>query len=337
MCENQIVQDYLYGFTIPEIQEKYALGRRQVDRHLSENNIPLRNYSESAIMKKIRGKWAYEEVVAEVLDNYVNKKMGQLASGRPFRLSQKNIEYILNSNSITRRNFSEAAVVSAIHRSAKVNQDYFAIENQSSNMAWVLGFIAADGTVRLKNNQIKITVARRDREILERIKQELDIELDVKDYESSKGFLHSTLTWSSQKHKSDLALYHVIPQKTEKLQWPSLLEEKYWNDYIRGYFDGDGSISLAKSSNGRYYFRWRLCSATKTIITNVLDHFEKQGIPRVSIYEQHRNGKILYNIGYSTKAARSIYNILYPENAISLKRKKDEFDNAIKTSVLLDE
>ena len=328
--ENQVIHDYtVEKLNLTEVRKKHGIGQGRLDRILRENNIPKRTRAEDAIYKRIRGKWSYEEVEKKVLDNYVNKQMGQLASGREFGLGQGNIEHILDSNNIKRRNFAEAASVSNIHRRAFAsNDDYF--KTQSANMAWILGFIAADGTIRKNSNSIKITLARKDREMLEKIREELEIEKEVKDYQDNKGYDSSTLEWTSQEHKKDLAKYSIVPAKTFILEWPHELERKYWIDYIRGYFDGDGSINLVKNSNGRGEgnLRWQVMSATRPIIQNIIDFFEEEyRIPPVSVLEQQGDRlHPLYYMQYSSVSTRKIYNILYTPDSLYLKRKKDHYE-----------
>lgn len=326
--ENGIIELYLEGATLKEIMEKYKIGQKRIYDTLEVHQIPRLLKIEQAILRRIRGKATYQEAVDKVIDNYVNKKMGQLASGKEFNLNQNHIEHILDSNNIRRRSFSEAASISSIYRSSKKNDNYFS--EQSADMAWLLGFIAADGTLRKKGNGIKITLASVDREILERIKEELEIELSIKDYQDSKGYFSSTLEWSSAQQREDLKKYHIIPEKTFKLKWPTRLKKEYWNDYIRGYFDGDGSINIIKSSNGRGNgsLRWQVCSATKEILEYIVSHFEEQGVPSVSIQEQ-RKTNILYTIQYSSTSTRLIYDLLYTNSSsnLFLKRKKDHYED----------
>ena len=60
------------------------------------------------------------------------------------------------------------------------------------------------------------------------------------------GFDVCSYRWSCKKHKEDLATYGVVPNKTFLLKPPYKLSEEFHLDYIRGYFDGDGSINLIK-------------------------------------------------------------------------------------------
>ena len=68
-------------------------------------------------------------------------------------------------------------------------------------MAWLLGFIASDGTIRKNENEIKIGLAIKDREILEKIKAELQLQTEIKEYTTNTGYDTCTLRWTCEEHK----------------------------------------------------------------------------------------------------------------------------------------
>lgn len=299
---------------------KYRIGQKKIENWLEEDGIKRLDNHERAILRKVGYRMTYEEVSDKIIDNYVNKKMGQIASGRELGLSDTQVKSILQKNNIPIRNFSEALVIrNKKYKKYDNNDNYFSTE--SSNMAYILGFIAADGTIRKKANSIKITLAKKDRELLDEIKEEIGIEAPVKEGVTNKGYDFATLSWTSQKHKEDLAKYSIIPQKTFALKPPINLKKRYWIDYIRGYFDGDGSINYMQQGA----LRWQVCSATPEILEFIIDYFhEEYDIPKVKVYKSNREEN-LYYFQYSTNATKKIFNFLYTPNSIFLKRKKDKY------------
>lgn len=256
--------------------------------------------------------------------------MGRLAAGREFGLSDRAVKKILREAGVHIRTQRESVILkNEVSKKYNNNSDYFSTE--SPNMAYIMGFIAADGTIRKNSNLIKITLSARDRELLEKIKEEIGIEVEIKDYTTNKGYACSTLAWTDKKHKEDLAKYSIVPAKTFTLQPPTKLKREYWIDYIRGYFDGDGSVNNIKNSNGRGNgsIRWQLCSATKELVDWVVDFlYEEYGVPKVSVQTRIRNNeKPLYIVQYSSRASRIIYQALYSEHSLCLNRKKEIFDN----------
>lgn len=239
---------------------------------------------------------------------------------------------VLEKYHIPIRNQREAAILQNKARAKHKKEDFFSI--QSSNMAWLMGFIAADGTIRKDSNEIKISLALKDKEILDKIKEVLELETEVKTYQTTNGYDACTIAWTCEQHKKDLAKYNIVPQKTFILTPPFELDKQYYIDYIRGYFDGDGSIDLIKNSNGRGNgnIRWQVCSATEEIIKFIINTlYEQYNIPKVSVLADSSKNRqnILYYCQYSSSASRQIYKILYTENSLFLKRKKDKFEEVI--------
>lgn len=330
--EKQICSDYNENFlTISDLMRKYKKSSDTIRKILKENNIHIRNQSENAILKRNNWKYSLEEIEKEVIDNYVNKKYGLVKSGKKYQLSSSNVKYILNKNNIYIRNFSEATKISNENRAYSKNEFFFKKEN--SNMAWLLGFLAADGNVSKDKNIIKIALAEKDREILEKIKKLVDIENPISEYTNSKGYDVVSLSWSSKQHKKDLNKYGIIPNKTYKISPPYQLNKKYWIDYIRGYFDGDGSISLIKNPNerGNGNLRWQICSVKKDFLVWIVDFlYEEYEIPKVNVHCDNNRITPLYYFQYSSSATRKIYSILYTDNSIFLKRKKLHFEEILK-------
>ena len=233
------------------------------------------------------------------------------------------IKQILIKNNIPIRNASQNTSLYNKKNAKKKNIKYF--DTQSHNMAWLLGFIAADGCVYQNKNEIKIGLSSVDREILEKIKEELQIENKICDYETNNGFLVSELRWTCAEHKQKLFEYGIIPNKTFCLGLPLKLKKEYYIDYIRGYFDGDGSINLIQNGNA---LRWQICSATSEILNWIVNFFhEEYGISKVNIQEWKRKHS-LYSIQYSTNATKQIYKILYNGN-LCLERKYKHYTELI--------
>lgn len=275
-----------------------------------------------------------EDQKQEIIRLYTQEHRGQLYISKKILgvNNPEKIKKILKESNIPIRNFSEAATLSNKNREKHKNKVFFSSQNESPDMAWLMGFIAADGTIRKDSNEIKIGLARKDKEILEKIKNILELETDVKDYTSSNGYDCSCLQWTCEEHKKDLARYSIVPAKTFILKPPYQLNKKYWIDYIRGYFDGDGSVSLIQNSNGRGKgnLRWQVCSATREIIEWIINFlYDEYGIQKVSIQTWQRKHP-LYGCQYSSSATRKIYKILYTPNSLFLKRKKDHFEEILK-------
>ena len=207
-------------------------------------------------------------------------------------------------------------------RKYQINDNFFS--EQSPNMAYLLGFFAADGCIYEKDNGIKLTLASIDRPFIEQINNLLDSTYPIKDYETKDGYKNSELRFTSAQIKKDFAEYNIVPRKTYNFKFPSKLKKEFYRDFIRGYFDGDGSISTA----GPHAIRWQLCSHETDILEKIVEFFEAQGVPKATI--QKASGKEIYFIQYSSVPTRQIFDILYYNGCFCLPRKYKKYKSLMK-------
>ena len=105
-------------------------------------------------------------------------------------------------------------------------------------MAYILGFIVADGNLQKDGNYVKIEISPKDVEVLNFICEQITPGYQLKQSRPTE------IRWypASATLKSDLMLLGVRPAKTGREVVP-LMPKKFMWDFIRGYFDGDGSVS----------------------------------------------------------------------------------------------
>lgn len=194
----------------------------------------------------------------------------------------------------------------------EVNNNYFSIQN--AHMAYIMGFLAADGNISKNGNRIQSQLSIQDKEQLLMIQKEIG-GCEVYEY-LSNGYKSCGWHCYSAQIKKDLSEYGLIPNKTGKIYISPKLNKKYWKDFIRGYFDGDGSI--CKDYGG---FRVTITSANKEILEDINNYFIENGIKSSNFYKDHNN----ICIRYRSQASIDIYNLLYYDNCLCLKRKKNKF------------
>ena len=200
----------------------------------------------------------------------------------------------------------------------KVNEDYF--KKWSSNMAYILGFILADGciiegTYGGYSDALKFGVKTRDVDILKKIKQELASEHAISLVKANDA-AHFTIT--SQKIVDDLKVLGISYRKSLREKIPNV-PHKYIRDFIRGVVDGDGSISL----NKRGYATLSICGGEETL-TFIRNHF----LSKFDIYSkigQRKRSKdkksYLFSIAYRSNSAKTLLEYLYINANLYLERK----------------
>lgn len=315
---NNIIEDYTNGLTLVKTCKKYHHRESTIKDILIKNNIHIRDKSEAGKNKeKVH---LPKDIEDKIVENYLNGK-GLASSGKDFKIGPQKVRNILVNRNIKIRSYSESASISnSLRKKYSCNLDYF--KNENSRMAYILGFVAADGSISLEGNVLKISLSRKDRELLEKIKDELEYTGEIKDYTNSKGFDISSLQITCKEYKEDLAKYNIIPQKTYTFSFPKMLNKKYWVDFIRGYWDGDGTICTA----GKEAIRASLCGYRKEFLEDVLEFLEKEfNIPKVTI--RLKKNSNTYYFQYSNNSTIKLYKTLYyNKDVLCMNRKKEKFE-----------
>lgn len=137
----------------------------------------------------------------------------------------------------------------AINSKKYIFDERYFEEIDSANKAYWLGFIYADGYILSKRKQsnrvLGISLNIKDKKHLEKFNDCLRSNVEIKTYVESSGFgkgsQYCRVLYASQKLTDDLMKHGVYEHKSCILSKPDIPEE-YIKDFIRGYFDGDGSI-----------------------------------------------------------------------------------------------
>lgn len=244
------------------------------------------------------------------------------------RCNQDLVREVLKENGLYKSHAQVMAELPQNQVKYPVDESFFT--TQSSNLAYLLGFWASDGCILYKSNEAALALQRGDREILEKMHDRIGGR-PLHEYTSKEGYKNVKWSFCSKRVKDEFATYGIVPRKTFTLMPPLKLDRKYWIDYIRGYFDGDGSINYLQNGAA---LRWQVCSATPEILHWIVDFlYEEYNIKKPSILKipavMNRGTHDLYYFQYSTNATKRIHEILYTPNSWYLKRKKDAFDKYV--------
>lgn len=236
--------------------------------------------------------------------------------GRQLNYGSMTIKRSLLKEGVQIRTRAEQNIITNMKKKKSVDDNYF--DKIDINQAWLIGFLAADGTIRKNNNSIKIGLSTVDREILEKIKKELKIEREIVDYITNNGFNISELEWTSKKHKDFLSQYNIVNNKTYlPMYLPSNFSRNQKLAFILGYFDGDGSIS--KTEN---YLRFRICAHRDEILKSIAKFLKEEYNLKYSLSKDKRG---LYELSISTTYAIQLFKDMYDLNSLRLNRKYQKF------------
>ena len=259
-----------------------------------------------------------KQQISTIINGYQNG-LSQKASGALVNVSAKVVKRVLEDNGIQIRTQSETRTL--FH----INNDFF--KTQSREMAYILGLLGSDGCVARNKNLIYIELQRQDKEILEKINLILENERTVSDYITGRGYENSKMYFYSSEIKKDLAKYYIIPNKTydNNYRFPDLLEEKYYFDYIRGLFDGDGCI---KSTNPT--ITWQIDTSSADIANKVCNYLNANNInAKISILPK-TNINIYRVYCYNKANCEKLFELLYNNTDLYLERKHSKFVELLK-------
>ena len=204
------------------------------------------------------------------------------------------------------------------------NYDFFEkIDNELK--AYWLGFLYADGCILSKGKygeqDFQLTLAERDLEILEKYKKDLNSTYPIR-YDYSKNQKNSNASvqviqkYRSQKTVDDLKKLGVVENKSLILTFPT--EEQVPSNliyhFIRGYFDGDGSIS---EYNGRYNIS---IVGTENFIKKLSTYFEGGGV----YPDKRKKNSWYFNLGGNLQVLKA-YHLLYDNANRYMLRKYNKF------------
>ena len=145
------------------------------------------------------------------------------------------------------------------NRKYEVNHNFFN-KIDTEEKAYILGFLYADGYVSTKRNLIGLTLQESDIEIITKINKIIHkdkplVFINTKKYHPGKNWQNSLrMEIASKQMTNDLVRLGCIPNKTYFLKFPAyeIIPEFLFHHFIRGFFDGDGCISI--SYRKKFYF-----------------------------------------------------------------------------------
>lgn len=198
--------------------------------------------------------------------------------------------------------------------------------------AYIAGFIAADGTVVYSKTShgIKIALKSDDVELIEKIKNAMKYTGSIK-IEKVHTILPqgtkcnsetATLFISSHKLPEDLSKIGITTKKSLTLKIDlEKVPEMLWKHFLRGYWDGDGTISLTRGKSGKISYGVK-CTSSKDFCEQMKFMINKF-LPDINIYirNTHENEQTK-TIELSSKKSMVLFsNFLYEDAHIYLERK----------------
>ena len=179
------------------------------------------------------------------------------------------------------------------------------------------------------------------KERLESLKAALNATYPIKEYHRETIVPHKTrgpylrkqdmarLRISSRKMCADLARLGITPRKTFTLEFPNSdqVPTHLMNHFVRGYFDGDGSICMAVDQR-RSYAVWKLSMTSSTqFCTKMWGSFLWRHMPGMPHFKPHADSKgiTIFTVN-RLDDIHALKRLMYKDATTLLQRKRVIFD-----------
>ena len=219
-----------------------------------------------------------------------------------------------------------------MHR--ELNHNFF--KKWSPEMAYVLGFFAADGSmIRNKRGGHFIEFTIIDRVVLEVIRSTIGSTHKIKTRERNKGVWKTQyrLQIGSKEWFADLVKLGFTPSKSNTVHFPSV-PRRCLGDFVRGYFDGDGCVYFrkhyVKERNKKIWvFTTLFTCGSRSFLEDLHVILLGSGIKGGHISKKNRG----YDLVFSRHDSLALYRLMYHTGKVTdmfLPRKRKKLEKAIK-------
>jgi len=209
-----------------------------------------------------------------------------------------------------------------ITRKYSFNENFFL--KWSAEMTYILGFWFADGYMT-SDKSYRVAFFSKDKSHLENIANTLSYTSPVNQFKRN-GKLSSvyTLTFRSKNLFKIIESLGGTSRKSLAMKFPKV-PNNFLVDFIRGYFDGDGSVHLTKYLRTKDHkkqvdLRSTFTSGSQEFLFKLQDILNKS--PRLTYKKLYLSNKGHWRLGYGTKNTLKLLKFLYyPGCNLYLDRK----------------
>ena len=299
----EVVRLYQEGLSTRKVALHTGVSQTQVRRILASNGVSGRSIKTDATIE------------AKILELY-NSGISSEKISKDFNMNGTTICRIVKR-------------LGGSLRPAKVNKRKYNIidenwlnEIDSEAKAYFLGFMYADGCVLEKRNRFNITLHVKDIDILYKFESFF---FNVKPgstfcFVKNEPYVNFGIT--NLNIKNDLIKHGCVPRKTFKLFFPSHLSAELVRHFIRGVFDGDGSI-YADPKSPHSPARVSICNGSRAFIITLEAKLRSYGLSPRTIYP--RPTRTSWYFRYSHLDSLKFFRLIYSDSSEGT-RLAEKFD-----------
>lgn len=210
------------------------------------------------------------------------------------------------------------------------------------NKAYVLGFMYADGYNNTQKILVRLQLTESDRQILEDIRREIKYEHPLyyipprRIYDQYTSKPQYKIDISNKYFSASLAAAGVIQNKSLILQYPNWIRDGLQSHFIRGYFDGDGSLyrGINRHSKAGYNYNVTI-TQTDSFCRSLKDVVEKTIGIHCSVFDASNHNGITKVFAVCGKLQTNRFlEWIYQDADLMLNRKYEKYLSEFKADLL---
>lgn len=186
---------------------------------------------------------------------------------------------------------------------------------------YILGLIWSDGNLNKDLNKISLTL--KDLDLIQTLYPHFSDINKRKIYSYNKnGFESHTIINTNKDFIKKLMEYGLIPCKSYDITFPNI-PQSFFYSFIRGVFDGDGSVYIQNRYKNIKYLGVSIISANKMFLIPIQEILKTKKIDS-NIIKDSRGSVYCLKI-YRKESIKNFFNYIYKDSKYFLHRKKNVF------------
>lgn len=254
-------------------------------------------------------------------ENYIelkNRKLLRKDIAKEFGLTEDQIKRVISKNGW------------GIKAPTFLNKNAF--EEYTEESCYWAGFLAADGCVDNKK-RVRIMLKYDDINHLNKFKAYLQSTHKIS--ENTGKYYRASFELTSAELCDQLEFnFNIVPVKSLNMKFPRQIPKPMLKHFIRGYFDGDGSVcesfSNANSITKSLYATF--CSGSEDFITYLYNYLGEEIFLGGHI-QDFRPKSEKHQIKYNTNDARTLLTWMYKDSMIYLDRKYELYSTTVVNNI----
>jgi hypothetical protein len=310
---NEMQIDYNKGVSFKRMEEIYNIPLTTIYHFFKENNL----LSSIRQVKRFKNYDCEPYITFKYKYLQENKSIKQIAKECSCSISK--VQKYLEKHNLTRSNLDSKRIRSKNNIN---NSDYFNVIDTPEKAYW-LGFLMADGSISKNGYYCALSLATKDKDHLNKFAEIFNLPVhDGKrfDKRTNHTYYWSTVTITNKYVVDTLINLGMCNNKTYRLETDLFINipNEIKRDFIRGYFDGDGSANGNKIS---------ITSCSENFLIMIGDHIINSLC--IEPYYKYKNGNVICIAWYRQNNLCKFYEYLYADTSIYLSRKKNEIKKFI--------